>query len=85
MPKKKELSIIAFKANGRERVKGIYHIQNVNSYHSQNVNSYHSRLKSWMERFNGVVTKYLDHYLSWFQFLDTIKHIKDNFTITKMV
>lgn len=66
-----------FKANGRERVKGIYHIQNVNSYHS--------RLKSWMERFNGVATKYLDHYLSWFQFLDTIKHIKDNFTITKMV
>jgi hypothetical protein len=30
-------------------------------------------------------TKYLDHYLSWFQFLDTIKHIKDHFTITKMV
>jgi hypothetical protein len=63
MPKKKELSIIAFKANGRERVKGIYHIQNVNSYHS--------RLKSWMERFNGVVTKYLDHN---FELVPILRH-----------
>jgi hypothetical protein len=61
--KEKELSIIAFKANGRERVKGIYHIQNVNSYHS--------RLKSWMERFNGVVTKYLDHN---FELVPILRH-----------
>lgn len=74
--KEKGIEHHRLKANGRERFKGIYHIQNVNSYHS--------RLKSWMKRFNSVATKYLDHYLSWFQFLDTIKHIKDNFTITKM-
>jgi transposase-like protein len=34
-------------------------------YHVQNVNNYCSRLKSWMRRFNGVATKYLDSYLGW--------------------
>ncbi|SNT27609.1 hypothetical protein SAMN05444672_11221 [Bacillus sp. OK838] len=64
---------MAIKANGWERVKGIYHIQNVNSYHS--------RLKSWMERLNDVsrpvfeLVPILRHH----------QHIKDNFTITKMV
>ena len=32
-------------------------------YHIQNVNAYDSRLKAWMERFHGVVTKYLENYL----------------------
>ena len=31
----------------------------------QNVNNYCTRLKSWMRRFNGVATKYLDSYLGW--------------------
>jgi transposase-like protein len=51
--------------NGRknERVKrGLFHIQNVNAFHR--------RLKGWMERFNGVATKYLDHYLAWFHFIE---------------
>lgn len=42
-----------------QRVDGIYHIQHVNSYHSG--------LKVWMEHFHGVATKYLNHYLGWFQ------------------
>lgn len=33
--KEKGIERNRFKANGRERVKGIYHIQNVNSYHSR--------------------------------------------------
>lgn len=37
----------------------------------QNVNSYHSRLKKWMGRFNGVATKYLQHYLAWFRYIDS--------------
>lgn len=45
--------------------KGIYHIQHVNAYHR--------RLKSWMERFNGVATRYMDNYLFWFRFLETHK------------
>jgi hypothetical protein len=32
-----------------------------------------------------VATKYLDHYLSWFQFLDQIKHRNDDMTVTKMI
>ena len=40
-----------------ERTWGVYHIQNVNNYTS--------RLKTWMRRFNGVATKYLDSYLGW--------------------
>lgn len=66
-----------FKSDGVERVRGIYHIQNVNNYHS--------RLKGWIQRFNGVATKYLDHYLSWFQFLDIVKHRSDNGSISKML
>lgn len=45
-------------------VKGIYHIQNVNSYHS--------RLKSWLRKFKGVATKYLSNYVHWYEFLDRI-------------
>ena len=49
-----------------ERVKkGIVHIQNVNSYHS--------KLKNWMTRFNGVATKNLENYLSWYRQLDEFK------------
>jgi hypothetical protein len=38
-----------------------------------------------MQRFNGVATKYLDHYLSWFQFLDIVKQRSDNETVRKMI
>ena len=51
-------------SKGRRVIKGIYHIQNVNSYHS--------RLKGWIGRFKGVATKYLSNYLHWFEFIDTI-------------
>ena len=34
-------------------------------YHIQNVNAYDSRLKTWMVRFHGVATKYLESYLGW--------------------
>lgn len=45
--------------------KGIYHIQHVNGYHK--------RLKKWMDRFQGVATKYLDNYLFWHRFLELNK------------
>ncbi|MFJ5718202.1 IS1595 family transposase [Neobacillus sp. NPDC093127] len=75
--KSKGLEHYRFKSNGTVRVRGLYHIQNVNNYHS--------RLKGWMQRCNGVATKYLDHYLSWFHFLDIVKHRNDNATIIKMI
>jgi transposase-like protein len=45
-----------------ERVRGVYHIQNVNAYTS--------RLKEWMRRFKGVATAYLDTYLGWHRLRD---------------
>jgi len=36
-------------------------------YHLQNINSYHSGLKSFMRKFNGVATKYLDNYVNFFK------------------
>jgi transposase-like protein len=59
----KGLAHYRFKSDGKQRVKGVYHIQNVNNYHS--------RLKRWIDRFNGVATKYLQHYLAWFRYLDS--------------
>lgn len=44
------------------RVRGPWHIQNVNAYHA--------RLKDWMRRFRGIATRYLHHYLGWFRTLD---------------
>ena len=43
------------------RVRGAFHIQNVNAYDS--------RLR-WMQRFHGVATKYLPHYLGWRRLLE---------------
>ena len=52
----------------KQRVKkGIYHIQHVNNFHN--------RLKGWMERFQGVGTYYLDHYLNWFRWLELGKNL----------
>ena len=48
---------VSLNLSAGERTWGIYHIQNVNNYGS--------RLKTWMRRFNGVATKYLDSYLGW--------------------
>ena len=36
----------------------------------QNVNVYVSRLRAWMQRVQGISTKYLDSYLGWFRLLD---------------
>lgn len=44
------------------RVRGAYHVQNVNAYDS--------RLKGWMARFHGVATKYLENYLGWRRWLE---------------
>jgi len=47
------------------------------AFHVQNVNAYDSRLKSWMSRFHGVATKYLDHYLGWQRWLDSHTKVRD--------
>ena len=46
-------------------------------YHIQHINSYHSKLKKWMDRFNGVATKYLSNYMYWFKWLQYFDTEKD--------
>ena len=46
----------------KQRIRGAFHIQNVNAYDS--------RLKEWMIRFHGVATKYLHNYLGWRRLLE---------------
>lgn len=45
------------------RVRGAFHVQNVNAYHS--------RLRQWLQRFHGVATHYLPNYLGWRRALDS--------------
>ena len=35
-------------------------------YHLSNINNFHSHLKKFINRFNGVATKYLDNYVNYF-------------------
>lgn len=37
----------------------------------EKVNSYHSKLKSFLNSFNGVSSKYLNNYLTW---NNTVEH-----------
>jgi len=46
-------------------------------YHVQNVNQTARSLKDWMNKFNGVATKYLQNYLSWYMVKDQIKDQTD--------
>ena len=54
-------------------------------YHVQHVNSYNRRLKDWMERFNGVATKYLNGYLIWHRFLELNKKIPSKENTNEML
>jgi transposase-like protein len=47
------------------RVRGPWHIQNVNAYHS--------RFKGWLHRFHGVSTSYLSSYLGWFRAIERFR------------
>lgn len=51
--------------------KGIYVKKSI--YHIQHVNAYHAQLKKFMQRFQGVATKYLDNYLFWFKYINQTK------------
>jgi len=42
-------------------------------WHVQNVNAYHSRPKSWMHRFKGVATRYMDSSI-WDGFAPSTGH-----------
>lgn len=46
-------------------------------YHIQHINAFHSKLKKWMDRFNGVATKYLANYMYWVKWLEIFNTDKD--------
>lgn len=48
-------------------------------YHIQNVNSFDSRLKKFMNKFNGVSTKYLQNYINWFLVSEEVKNTTEKF------
>jgi hypothetical protein len=52
------------------RVRGPWHVQNVNAYHS--------RFKNWLHRFHGVATSYLPSYLGWFRAVDRFRSTRGN-------
>lgn len=62
---------------GKHVLKSVYHIQHVNSFHS--------RLKQWMDRFQGVATKYIDNYMFWFRFLELHKKLEHTDRQKKML
>ncbi|MFT5807429.1 MAG: hypothetical protein ACI9LG_001722 [Moritella dasanensis] len=39
-------------------------------YHIQTLNNFMMRWKTWMKRFYGVGTGYMDHYIAWFIFIE---------------
>ncbi|MBB5203962.1 hypothetical protein HNQ51_001255 [Inhella inkyongensis] len=45
------------------------------AWHIQNVNAYYSRHKTWIRRFQGVATYYLENYLGWYRALDRMPNI----------
>lgn len=53
---------VALNLSAGQRVRGPWHIQNVNAYHGE--------LKKWIARFRGVATDYLESYLGWFRALE---------------
>lgn len=46
-------------------------------YHIQHINAVHSKLKKWMNRFNGVATKYINNYMYWFKWLQLFETDKE--------
>lgn len=48
-----------------------------NGYHIQHINSYHSRLKTFMDSFKGVSTKYLGNYIVWHNLVNYAPETED--------
>ena len=72
--KKADVQLIQLKASvagkkhgGAPEVRGIYHIQTVNNFHN--------RLQRFLRPYNGVSTKYLNHYISLFVWLENYKRV----------
>lgn len=47
------------------------------TFHIQNVNNLHSRIRTFIRGYNGVSTKYLNHYIGLFIWIENYKKISD--------
>ena len=47
------------------------------AFHIQNVNNMHTRIRSFMRKYNGVATKYLNHYINLFVWVENHKKINN--------
>lgn len=54
---------------GPPEIKGVFHVQNINNMHA--------RIRKFMRGYNGVSTKYLNHYINLFIWIDNHKAIKN--------
>lgn len=63
--------------DGKHVIKGLYHIQNVNSFHS--------RMKKWHDRFKGVATKYLDNEKLQGWYNDKLDEFKNEQDLKKLI
>ena len=53
--------------------------------HLQNVNAYHARFKTWLRRFNGVASRYLENYLGWRWAVDGERHTEPDKFLSAML
>ena len=74
--KKDKVELITLKSSmsgshkgGDPEIRGIYHIQTVNNFHK--------RLDAFLRRYTGVATKYLNHYVSLFVWIENHKKMND--------
>lgn len=68
------------KKSGPPEVRGAFHIQNANNMHA--------RLRKFLSTYNGISTKYLNHYVNLFVWLDNHKKIQQidfKSEITKLI
>jgi transposase-like protein len=49
-------------------------------YHIKNVRALEEDFAEFLPRFNGVATKYLNHYVTWIKWLDFFKNCVKNYT-----
>lgn len=70
--KKEDVALIQLKSStsgshrgGDPEIRGIYHIQTVNNFHN--------RLQRFLRCYNGVSTKYLNHYVNLFVWIENHK------------
>lgn len=70
--KKENIELITLKSSmsgshkgGDPEIRGIYHIQTVNNFHN--------RLQRFLRCYNGVSTKYLNHYINLFVWIENHK------------